>query len=266
MRQFLIILFITGLSVVPDKLAAADFATKGKAIYKEHCISCHGENGEGVADEYDEALVGTSSIEKLTRVIHKTMPEDEDELVVNEDAKAVAQYIYHAFYSPEAQAKIKPVRKALLRRTQHQHRNSIADLVASFRGYSAIPKQHGLTTNYFNAEKMNKQKQKLLTRIEPTPSFNLANNHGVKKINPKAFSIHWQGALLPPETGTYHFRITTPNGARFFLNTYDKKKTALIDAWVSSKNTMRISVESTFLIGGHAVPMMIEYTSFQEKK
>jgi len=265
-RQFVIILFIAGLSVVSGKLAAADFTAKGETIYKEHCISCHGVNGAGVADEYDEALVGTSSIEKLTRVIHKTMPEDEDELVVDEDAKAVAQYIYHAFYSPEAQAKIKPVRKALLRRTKHQHRNSIADLVASFRGHSPIPKQHGLTANYFNAEKMNKQKQKLLTRIEPTPSFNLANNHGVKKINPKAFSIHWQGALLPPETGTYHFRITTPNGARFFLNTYDKKKTALIDAWVSSKNSMRTSVKSTFLIGGHALPMMIEYTSFQEKK
>ena len=194
------------------------------------------------------------------------MPEDEEDKVVDQDAQAVAHYIYHAFYSPAAQAKLKPVRHTLLRRSQHQHRHSIADLVASFLSPSPIPQKQGLTGQYFNAEKMNKNKKKLLERIDTTPAFDLTGKHGVENINPKAFSIYWRGSLIPHESGRYHFRISTPNGAKLFLNTYDRKQPALIDAWVSSGNKMRQVEAHIFLLGGHPMPIFIEYTSFKEKK
>ncbi|MGB1258597.1 MAG: DUF1592 domain-containing protein [Akkermansiaceae bacterium] len=250
-------------------IGTASAAPDGEAIYKEHCASCHGKQGEGVASEYDEALVGKRSIESLTRLIHKTMPEDEEEKVINADAKAVAVYIYNAFYSPAAQAKLNPVRKNLLRRTQHQHRNAIADLVGSFRGQHKLSPRRGLNGHYFNAEKMNKRKTRLLDRIDTTASFDLAHRGEepkLKKINPRAFSIDWRGALLPPETGTYQFRISTPNGARLFLNTYNMKNKALIDAWVSSGNKMRTTEGKAFLLGGYPIPIVIEFTSYQEKK
>ena len=55
------------LLLAPFSLAAP----KGAAIYTEHCASCHGDSGEGVAKEYDEALVGKKSIQSLAKYIHR---------------------------------------------------------------------------------------------------------------------------------------------------------------------------------------------------
>ncbi|MDC0304795.1 c-type cytochrome, partial [Akkermansiaceae bacterium] len=87
------------------------FGDRGAQIYEKHCLSCHGDKGQGVADEYDESLVGTKSITSLAKYIHRAMPEEDEDDVIDEDAHLVAEYIHGAFYSPEAQAKIKPVRK-----------------------------------------------------------------------------------------------------------------------------------------------------------
>lgn len=239
-------------------------AKDGAAIYKEHCASCHGDKGQGVADEYDEALVGKKSIASLTKYIHKSMPEDDEDAVINDDARAVSEYMFHAFYSPEAQAKLKPVRKDLLRRTQHQHRRALADLVASFRGTNHLGDQNGLHARYFNKEKMNNQKGKLAERTDTWIGFDLKSDHKIKNLNPKAFSINWSGSIMPPETGTYGFRISTPNGARLWLNDIDNKTDPLIDAWVSSNNKMRQVEESTFLLGGHSISIYLDYVSYKE--
>ena len=78
-------------------LALQAGAKDGAAIYKEHCASCHGDKGQGVADEYDEALVGKKSIASLTKYIHKSMPEDDEDAVINDDARAVSEDMFHAF-------------------------------------------------------------------------------------------------------------------------------------------------------------------------
>lgn len=255
--RFLLFLLSTSLLVAkPD----------GLAIYKEHCANCHGDQGEGVDDEYDEALVGKRSIESLAKLIHKTMPEDEDELVVDEDAHAVAAYIHKAFYSPEAQAKKKPVRKDLLRLTQHQHRRAITDIVQSFTNRPWMGPEYGLRGNYFNKEKMNNRKHALMKRIDPTINFDAQGDHGVEGLNLKAHSIFWTGSILPPETGVYHFRVNTPNGVRFFLNDTNDKHDAFIDAWVSSENKMRSEENFIFLLGGHGVPLLIDFVAYKEKK
>ncbi len=245
-------------------LALQAGAKDGAAIYKEHCASCHGDKGQGVADEYDEALVGRKSIASLTKYIHKSMPEDDEDAVINDDARAVSEYLFHAFYSPEAQAKLKPVRKDLLRRTQHQHRRALSDLVASFRGNSNLGDKHGLFARYFNKEKMNNQKGKLAERTDTWIGFDLKSDHKIKNLNPKAFSINWSGSIMPPETGTYGFRISTPNGARLWLNDIDNNTDPLIDAWVSSNNKMRQVEKSTFLLGGHSISLYLDYVSYKE--
>lgn len=253
-------IFLTLAAILPAS------GNPGALIYTEHCASCHGDRGQGVASEYDEALVGKKSVESLAKYIHRNMPEDDEDTVVDDDALRVAEYIHAAFYSPEAQAKIKPVRKDLLRLTQHQHRRAITDIVQSFRNRSWQGDKHGLRGYYFNKEKMNNRKGKLLERLDPVPTFDLKGNHGIKGLNPNAHSIYWTGSLLPPETGTYHFRMTSPNGTRMYLNEPDQKKDAFIDAWVSSGNEMRSVEASTFLLGGHGVSLFIEFLCFKEKE
>src|SRR5688572_21816717 len=77
----------------------------GATIYKSECARCHGKTGEGVKGEYDDALVGDWSVEKLTRYIAKNMPEDDPGTLSAEEATTVARYINDAFYSREARAR-----------------------------------------------------------------------------------------------------------------------------------------------------------------
>ena len=247
-------------------LALPAQAERGLEIYRKHCASCHGDSGQGVAGEYDEALVGKKSLPSLARYIHRTMPEDDEDAVVDEGARLVAAYIHSAFYSPEAQARLAPVRKDLLRRTRHQHRRAITDIIQSFRWPPKTDGPHGLEGSYFNKEKMNNRKHPLAKRIDTTIAFDFAQDHGVPEINPRAHSIFWTGSLLPPESGTYHFRIHSPNGFRLFLNESNHRKKAFIDGWVSSGNEMRTMEAATFLLAGQIVPIFLEYVSYQEDK
>ncbi|MDQ8190466.1 DUF1592 domain-containing protein [Roseibacillus persicicus] len=252
-------------------LSAGLFSQDGKpdglAIYQKHCVSCHGEQGEGVDEEYDEALVGKRSIASLAKYIHRTMPEDEEDLVVDEDALAVAEYIHGAFYSPAAQERLKPVRKSLLRLTQHQHRNAIADVVASFNWRRTDPGSRGLKAVYhsFREGKDNRKKEKILERVEEQAAFDLATSEPIENLNPEEFEITWLGSLMPPESGRYQFRLKTPNGARLFLNEIWREEGTLIDGWVSSGNEMRVLTGEAELLGGYPVSIKVDYLSFQEK-
>lgn len=252
-------------------LSAGLFSQNGKpdglAIYQRHCVSCHGEQGEGVREEYDEALVGKRSVASLTKYIHRSMPEDEEHLVVDGDARAVAEYIHGAFYSPEAQERLRPVRKSLLRLTQHQHRNAIADVVTSFSWRRNDPGKRGLKGTYhsFQPAKEMRKKEKVLERVDAQPGFDLATSAPIEELNQEEFEISWVGSLMPPETGRYQFRLKTPNGARLFLNEIWREEATLIDGWVSSGNEMRELSGEADLLGGYPVSIRIDYLSFQEK-
>src|SRR5436190_19999540 len=82
----------------------------GAKIYRQQCVKCHGDKGQGVKDKYDDPLQGDWSIPKLTRYIDKNMPEDDPKKCVGPEAEAVAKYIYDAFYSREARLRNHPVR------------------------------------------------------------------------------------------------------------------------------------------------------------
>ncbi|MEE3179248.1 MAG: c-type cytochrome, partial [Verrucomicrobiota bacterium] len=163
----------------------------GRKIYASHCASCHGDKGQGVEEEHEKPLWGKKSVDALARYIHKSMPEDKEDTVVNEDARAVARYIYDAFYSPAAQARNRPPRIELLRMTNNQYRQSAADLIESFKRPQTIKAERGLQGRYFNVEKMNKEKEHVLERIDPASDFDWGTGVPAEKINQKGFSIRW---------------------------------------------------------------------------
>ena len=131
----------------------------GAAIYKKLCVECHAEDGRGEPDKADDPLVGKRDINSLASRIERTMPEDEEDLCVAEDAKAVAEYIYHAFYSVEARARNTPARIELSRLTVDQHRKSIADLVLSFCGNMGYGKERGWRAYYYGDFKYNEREK-----------------------------------------------------------------------------------------------------------
>ena len=131
-------------------LIAAGPARTGEQIFRQQCASCHGAAGEGTDDHYPLPLVGERSVESLSRLIAKTMPEDAPGECVGEDADKVAAYIYDAFYSKAAQArnKFRPPRIELARLTVRQYRNAIADLIGSFRHPGQWGEERGLKAEY----------------------------------------------------------------------------------------------------------------------
>lgn len=272
-----------GLLVVPAPAVAEEPAAfdpsavhpVGAEIYRNQCVECHGASGEGVAEEYDEPLYGDRSLAWLTRKIERTMPEDAEDECVGEDAAAVAAYIYDAFYSPEAQARLRPRDIDPVRLTVEQHRNAIADLIGRFRWDApAWPEEtRGLEADYFETSSFRPDKERLekdpdrgpgeFERIDPVVAFDFGESSPAPgHFGTEQFSIRWSGALLAPETGTYEFRLRTRNGARLYVN--DREK-ALIDGWVSSGGELREETGSITLIGGRSYPIRIDFFKFKDK-
>src|SRR5690606_29988147 len=121
-------------------------APDGHAIYMMHCVRCHGENGEGVSGKYEDPLQGDWSIERLTQLIDRRMPEDDPDQCTGEEAASVARYIYDAFYSKEARERLQRPRVELVRLTNRQYENAVADLAGSFvRDELRLPERGGLS-------------------------------------------------------------------------------------------------------------------------
>lgn len=256
----------------------------GKIIYDRMCLECHGDKGQGVDGKYDEPLIGDRSLEALTRKIEKTMPEDKEGTCVGEDAKAVASYIYDAFYSPAAQARLNPPAKDLARLTIPQFRNSVMDLIGSFRrgpGYDwALKEERGLKANYRGFEPLkpgdklpkgvasDRAKNRVkhdFERVDEHVAFHFGEDSPEPgKMGTDEFRIRWDGSILVPETGVYEFSVRSENGFRLWVND-DDDADALIDGWVSAGPEVREEKKSIFLIGGRAYRLLLEHFKFQEK-
>ncbi|MCZ2342930.1 MAG: DUF1592 domain-containing protein [Bacteroidales bacterium] len=202
-------------------LAEAADPSRGEKIYRDQCAWCHGKAGEGTK-RYAIPLIGDLSPNQLTKLIHDTMPEDDPEKCVGEDAAAVARYIYDAFYSPTAQARLQPVRIELSRLTVGQYRNAIADLIGSFRSGGSF------------------ELPKLGPQVEPVRYTN--NN--------------WEGALFTPDGGNYELFLQAPTDVRgrIWLNNFSAP---LIDAWVRSGPDTEFK-NSITLLPGRAYRLKIE--------
>jgi len=178
----------------------------GREIFRHICVKCHGRNGEGVKGKYDSALHGDWSLEKLTRYIDKNMPDDAPEKCVGPDAEAVARYIYDAFYSREARLRSHPPRIELVRLTNRQYLNTVADLIKHFTmSDGPLRNERGLRATYYDSRGFNK---KLFERLDRQVNFDFGTNGpDGKPSSTNGFSIQWRGSLIADETGDYQFML-----------------------------------------------------------
>lgn len=247
---------------------------KGKQIYDKLCAECHGFDGEGVREEYDDPLIGNHSLEWLSGRIHRTMPDYDTDLCKDDDAKAVATYMYDAFYSPAAQLENRPVRIELTRLTVPQLKTSLMDLVSYFyKGYSpyAAPEnERGLKAKYYGTRNHRGDKEKegkdIAERVDGLVKFDFKENSPFPdKFGSEEFSIRWDGVLIAPSTGTYEFVLRTKNGARLWINDTEYEK-MLIDGYVNEGQKVRDERGSIYLIGGRTYTLKIDYFSYKEKE
>ena len=270
---------LTWMAAGVAALAAPEAALlkRGATVYRKDCARCHGPQGEGVARKHDEALTGDRSIESLATYIQKTMPEDDPGSCTAADSAAVAAYIHGAFYSPEARVKRFPVRKELQRLTHRQYLESVADLLAGFGPVKQTTADGGLNAEYWQSKGMNKKERSALKRADAFVDFDYGTNSPVEGITADQFSVAWSGSLVAPESGTYEFRLKTPNGARLYVNSDlaagdanrrddsdAKRQTATIDLWVSSGGQMREGTAAVPLLGGRSYPIRVDFFKFKE--
>lgn len=248
----------------------------GAAIYEKLCVECHGAQGEGVANKADDPLRGNRDLAWLASRIDRTMPEDQPELCDAEESRQVAEYIFRAFYSPEAQARLHPARISLARLTASQFRNSVTDLVGSFRGGHgrAWGAERGLKGFYDGTHRKKNDKDKppagdKFERRDPGIRFDFGEGMPPvpegKAFSPEQFSIRWEGSVIAEETGVYEFVVRTRNGAMLWVNNPGQEGRQLIDAYVAPHNAWREESAQVFLLGGRAYPLKLDYFKYLEK-
>lgn len=251
-------------------------------LYRQKCAGCHGADGQGDADGYEQPLLGDESVASLARVIELTMPEDDPDACVGEEAEQLARYIYDEFYSMAARIRLgyaTPPRKELARLTVAQHRNALADLLGQFTPESEQPavSQAGLFGEYFQSRGMNKADRIKLTRVDRRINFDYGTGSPHADITSDQFTIIWEGSLIAPDSGYYEFRVRTENGARLYVNNDPPEErsrlrddssvagqSALIDAWVSS-GKLRDATGRLYLLGGRRYPLRLEYFKYQDR-
>ncbi len=254
-KKIFLTLFLLCIATTKD---ACTQEQNGLILFREHCSRCHGDNGEG-SDSYPDPLQGNLSVNQLVSYIDKTMPEDDPSQVTGESAKHIAETIHSSFYSLIAQDKNKKARLELSRLTVRQMRESLADIIGSFRRpHPTAEKQRGLRAEYFDSRKFSKRSC-VLERLDPKIQFFFGEaSPSPEKIQPERFSIRWDGSVIPPETGRYEFIVRTNQAVRVFVNETEATE-PLIDATVKSGNEQQYRASIT-LLGSRAVPLRVEFS------
>ena len=233
----------------------------GELLYAKHCAKCHGDRGQGIADEHDEPLVGDWPIEKLTRVITRTMPDNDPEKCVGDEAERVALYIFDAFYSPDARLRNKPPRIGLVRLTNRQYLHSVADLIGSFIGRSELGQAGGLKASYHNSRNHSRNKNSI-ERTDATVDFQYGESTPApdnREYKAEEFSMRWSGSVIAEETGDHKFIVTSENGVRLWVNDMNLK---LIEGWVSNGEPRELT-GTLRLIGGRAYPLRLDFFKYK---
>jgi hypothetical protein len=226
----------------------------GEQIYRKQCAACHGASGEG-AKAYPHPLAGEKQLPQLTKLIAKTMPEDDPGSLPGAETEAVSKYVFDNFYSKEARARNPLPRIELSRLTVRQYRNAVADLIGSFRGPTAKEARHGLRGEYFDARNI-RQDKRVIDRIDPEVSFHFGTSGPDGKTGPHEFAIRWEGSVVAPETGDYEFIVRTDHACRLWVNDPNK---LLMDAWVRS-GTDPDHAASIFLLAGRPYFIRLEFS------
>ncbi len=249
---------LNGLSA--NAAEETDAIVRGEAIYREACVQCHGKEGEGVEEFYPDPLVGDATIGELAELISDTMPEEEPDKCVAEDAVAVATYIHHDFYSEAAQVRRRPPRVSLARLTGEQLRQSLADLFGRISGSPWAEDRHGLEGTYF-ADSHWKDDKKKIERVDPTIDFDFGKEGPGEGIEPDEFYIHWSGSLKVEKTGRYEIILRSTCSCKL---DFGGRERTLIDNHVQSegKEEFRRTLQLT---GGRCYPIKLEFTQRKRK-
>ena len=262
---------LIALMLGAENLSGAERKQSGRDVFRQECAKCHGRNGEGVKGKYDGPLQGERPLEKLTHYIERNMPDDNPGKLSANDATIVARYIYDTFYSREARVRSsRPPRVELLRLTNPQYINSIADLLHEFEGSSGAdvsraarsnPSETGLRATYYNSRGFDHDK-KTIDRTDQQVDFDFGHDAPDPTFDgTNGFSVHWRGSLKADNTGEYDIILATTNGARLWLN---DDAEPLIDAWVASGHD-REHKASLRLIGGRSYPFQVKFFKAKEK-
>lgn len=226
----------------------------GEQVFREQCASCHGKNGEGAA-AYPRALAGDKSPAQLAKYIAQAMPPGPKHASLA-DSQKVAPYIYDTFYSPLAQERNRPARVALSRLTVRQLRNSVSDIVGSFRKATPEPTIEGLRAEYFKSKRID-NKERAFERIDPGVAFNFGTfGPSGGEFDPHQFSIRWEGSVIAPDTGVYEMIVRTEHSTRLWVNDMDKE---LIDGSVRSGKDTELRA-SIYLVGGRVYPLRLDFS------
>ncbi|MEM6257630.1 MAG: DUF1592 domain-containing protein [Planctomycetota bacterium] len=244
---------------------------RGSVIYATQCAACHGEKGQGVEGSYEQPLSGDRTLDWLTRRIERTMPEGESHKCVGEDAAAVAAYLHHAFYKNS-----QPAQRTLQRLTIEQHRQSLADLIGSFREANAWSAQRGLWTQVYRGRDMRKKDEALSEHISAALDATYSPEHHLyEDFDPKGHSVRWGGSLLVDETGEYEIVVRTDQAMRLWINDgravgggirneiTDTQDVAFLDGWLQSKDKTEFR-RKVFFIAGRAYPLMLEFSAHNQ--
>lgn len=235
-------------------------AERGAAIYANLCAACHGDQGEGTAGAYEQPLTGDRSIAELAEVIEQTMPEGEPEVCVGEDAAAVAQYMFEAFYSEAAQMRMVPPRAALARLTAQQYRQSLSDLFAHFYGRGKVGEERGLMGIYFDHPGW-KEDKKVLTRTDPNIDVDYGQASPGDGMENTKFAVYWQGAILAPKTGSYFIRA---RGNGSYIVKFIDADARFFDNHVSS-GEIQEHAATVELVAGQLYPLRVDLIKRERK-
>lgn len=244
---------------------------RGAEIYTNQCLECHGDKGQGVEGAYEKPLAGDRSLDWLTRRIEKTMPEGEADKCVGEDAAAVSAYLHQTFYLPSIQAK-----RTLQRLTVEQHRQSLADLVDTFRQGEPLKPERGLWVQVYSGRAMSKKTKPIAEQVDPTLNATYTPEHPLyPQFHKLGHSVRWSGSLLAPETGEYDIVIQTDTAMRLWFNNgqargggisneiTDTPDIAFFDGWLQSDEKTEFR-RKVFLIAGRAYPFMLEFSAHNQ--
>ena len=255
-------LLCVGLLSPTVRGAVANGKGHGHAVYQKLCAECHGSAGEGVKGKCDDPLTGDKSVARLQRIIHRTMPEEKPELCEDNDAQAVAEYIYETFYSSVAQARNMPARIELSRLTVRQYQNSIADLISSFAGFNGPSSKRGLRGQYFKSRGYS-TKNKAFDRVDPRIRFQFGEGSPDDKVfKAEEFSMTWSGSVIVEDSGDYEFIVKTENGFKLWVNSSD---TPTIDGWVALGGKPVKHSAKVRLLGGRRYPLKLDFFKYKDK-
>lgn len=236
---------------------ADDAAPVGRQVFQAKCAKCHGARGEGTPVKYPEPLTGELGLPELAKFVAESMPPAPDPKCSADEAAQVAAFIFAEFYSKGAATDSARPRLTLSHLTSRQYRNAIADLMTSFRGGTGPwDDQRGLKGSY-NTILDNGDGKHVMDRTDPEIRFNFEKSSpDPEKINPREFSVIWQGSIRAPANGDYEFIVRSENSVRLWVN---DRVQPLIDAWVKSGDTKEFR-GTVRLLGGRGYPVMLVFT------